>query len=179
MSEELEQLRYPIGRHVRPDSYTTKDLNEWISVLGALPEWLDHCIENLDAAQLETPYRPDGWTVNQVIHHIADSHINAMVRLKLALTEDKPTILPYKEALWANLPDVANTPVNVSITLIHALHRRWVVVLQNLKPEDWLREYYHPEDKEDVPIWVMTSMYAWHSRHHMEHVRQLRERMGW
>ncbi|MEZ5017932.1 MAG: putative metal-dependent hydrolase [Flavipsychrobacter sp.] len=179
MSTDIKELQYPIGECVVPESYTEAELKQWISVIAALPQWLDHCIENLDAAQLDTPYRPGGWTINQVIHHLADSHINAVTRLKFALTEDKPTIKPYNEKAWALLPDVAHTPVNVSITLLHALHRRWVAILENMTPEDFKKEYYHPEDDRHVPLWAMTSTYAWHSRHHMEHVRQLRERMGW
>jgi hypothetical protein len=179
MTDNLEQLRYPIGEFEKPDSHTLRQQQEWIDVLTALPRWLDACIENLDEAQLQTPYRPGGWTVQQVIHHIADSHMNAYVRLKLALTEDNPTIKPYKEALWAELPDNSSVPVNISITLLHALHRRWTATLRALQPEEWLRTYHHPESNRDVPLWEMTAMYAWHSRHHMEHIRQLRERMNW
>lgn len=179
MSTDIKELQYPIGECIVPESYTEAELKQWISVIAALPQWLDHCIENLDATQLDTPYRPGGWTINQVIHHLADSHINAITRLKFALTEDKPTIKPYNEKAWALLPDVSHTPVNVSITLLHALHRRWVAILENMTPEDFKKEYYHPEDDRHVPLWTMTSTYAWHSRHHMEHVRQLRERMGW
>ena len=178
-SPTLEDLRYPIGPYNSPSSFSEEDLTKWKAVLEALPLWLDVCIENLDAHQLETPYRPGGWTVNQTIHHLADSHMNAFVRLKLAITENNPTIKTYDEALWAGTPEIACVPVNVSITLLHALHRRWVALLNGLKEEDWLRTYYHPEQKREYPIWDMTAMYAWHSRHHMEHIRRLRERMSW
>jgi hypothetical protein len=176
---ELEELRYPIGPYNRPDSYTPGDIAAWMAVIEALPLWMDVCIENLDAAQLDTPYRPGGWTINQTIHHLADSHMNAFIRLKLALTEVNPSIKPYEEALWAETPEMTTVPVNVSITLLHALHRRWVALLKGFNEEDWLRTYYHPEQKREFPIWDMTAMYAWHSRHHMEHIRRLRERMGW
>lgn len=136
-------------------------------------------IENLDAHQLDTPYRPGGWTMVQTIHHLADSHMNAFVRLKLALTENKPIIKPYIEALWAETPEIDDVPVNVSITLLHALHRRWVALLKALKPEDWQRSYFHPEHQREFPIWEFTAMYAWHSRHHMEQLRRLKEREGW
>lgn len=176
---ELELLRYPVGRYQKPSDVNAELLKEWVAVLEALPSWMDVVIENLDEHQLQTPYRPGGWTVQQVIHHVADSHINAYVRLKLALTEDNPQIKPYKEALWAELPDSEAVPINVSITLLHALHRRWVNLLQSMSPEDWERTYFHPEQNRNVPLWEMTAMYAWHSRHHMEHIRQLRTRMDW
>lgn len=175
----LEELKYPIGKFDYSEPYSEEKVNGWIDAIEALPSWLDICIENLDAPQLDTPYRPDGWTINQVFHHIADSHMNGVQRMKLALTEDNPTIIPYNEKLWAELPDVSHTPVNISITMVHALHRRWGQLLRNLKPEDWKRTYYHPADDRTVPIWQSTGVYAWHGRHHMEQVRRLRERMGW
>ncbi len=179
MEDNMEILRYPVGRFQKPESYTPQLLEQWIAAIEALPSWLDVCIENLDASQLQTPYRPGGWTVNQVIHHIADSHMNAYIRVKLALTEDNPTVKPYKEALWAELKDSDIVPVNVSVTLLHALHRRLVAVLKNMEPHDWERTYFHPEHQRNVPLWEVTAMYAWHSRHHMEHIHQLRLRMGW
>src|ERR1700744_3658014 len=173
MEDNMEHLRYPIGRYQVPETYNTKLLNEWITIIEALPSWMDVCIENLDEVHLQTPYRPGGWTVQQVIHHVADSHMNAYIRIKLALTEDNPTIKPYKEELWAELEDTRVTPVNVSVTLIHAMHRRMVAVLQHMQPQDWERTYYHPEYKREVPLWEVTAMYAWHSRHHTEHIRRL------
>lgn len=175
----LEELKYPIGKFDYSEPFAAEKIRGWIDAIEALPNWLDICIENLDAAQLDTRYRPEGWTVNQVLHHIADSHMNGYTRHKLTLTEDNPTIKPYNEKLWSNLPDIEHTPVNVSITLVHALHRRWGQLLDNLKPEDWHRTYYHPEDDRQVPLWQSVAVYAWHGRHHMEHVRRLRERMGW
>lgn len=179
MIDELEQLKYPIGRYAKPEVYTEADIKEWLSVLEALPAWLDLCIENLDEHQLQTPYRPGGWTIQQVAHHIADSHINMYVRMKFALTEDNPVIKPYDENLWAVLPDVESQPINISVTLLHALHRRIVAVLRSLEPEQWQRTYFHPGLNRDVPLWEMAALYAWHSRHHMEHIRQLRNRMNW
>jgi hypothetical protein len=179
MPDDLELLKYPVGKYQKPHTYTPELLREWMSILEALPSWLDAVIENLDEQQLQTPYRPGGWTVNQVIHHLADSHMNAYIRIKLALTEDNPTVKPYEEALWAELPDSKAVPVNVSITLLHALHRRWVALLKHMSAEDWDRTYYHPVSKRGFPVWEVVALYAWHSRHHMEHVRGLRERMGW
>lgn len=175
----LEELKYPIGKFDYNEPFAKEKISGWIDAIEALPNWLDICIENLDAAQLDTPYRPEGWTVNQVLHHIADSHMNGYARHKLALTEDNPTIKPYNEKLWAELPDVEHTPVNVSITLVHALHRRWGQLLRNLSAEELQRTYYHPDDDRQVPIWQSIGVYAWHGRHHMEHVRRLRERMVW
>jgi hypothetical protein len=179
MEDNLELLKYPIGRYQKPETYTPEELEPWIKAIEALPSWMDVCIENLDAHQLHVPYRPGGWTTQQVIHHLADSHMNAYVRVKLALTEDNPTVKPYKEASWAELKDTELVPANISITLLHAMHRRWVVLLKNMSPEDHERTYFHPEHQRNVPLWEVTAMYAWHGRHHMEQIRQLRQRMGW
>lgn len=179
MEENIEQLQYPIGRYERPDAMTAEMKREWLGVLGGLPAWLDVCIENLDAEQLQLPYRSGGWNIQQVIHHLADSHMNAYIRLKLALTEDNPEVKPYDEKKWAELGDNATVPVNMSITLLHALHRRMVAQLELLSDSDWNRTYYHPEHKRNFPIWEMVALYAWHSRHHTAHITGLRERMGW
>lgn len=177
--ESLDAHRYPIGPYVPPTAFDADLLPAYISAIEGLPHWLDAVIENLDAHQLDMPYRPGGWTMVQTIHHLADSHMNAFIRLKLALTEDVPTIKPYLEALWAVTPEVISVPVNVSITLLHALHRRWVALLSALEPKDWQRSYFHPDQGREFQIWEMTALYAWHSRHHMEHLRRLRERMEW
>lgn len=179
MDTTLEQLKYPIGRLQKPDTYNQELLQQWIATIAALPGWMDACIENLDEHQLQTPYREGGWTVQQVVHHVADSHMNAYVRIKLALTEDNPTIKPYKEALWAELIDTQIAPVNISVTMLHAMHRRLVALLQNLQPADFERTYFHPEHQRNIPLWEVVAMYAWHSKHHTAHIRNLRERMGW
>ncbi len=179
MEDQLEELKYPIGRYLKPEAHTPELRKEWITVLQALPSWMDACIENLDEHQLLTPYREGGWNIQQVVHHVADSHMNAYIRLKLALTEDNPTIKPYAEAAWAELVDSKVVPVNVSVTLIHALHRRIVALLQNMDTAAWERSYFHPEHQRDFPLWEVVAMYAWHSRHHTEHIRKLRERMNW
>src|SRR3954470_11573380 len=131
MEATLEELKYPIGKYQKPEAHTPELRKEWIAVLQALPSWMDVCIENLDEHQLQTPYREGGWTIQQVIHHVADSHMNAYVRLKLALTEDNPTIKPYDENAWAKLIDTDIVPVNISVTLLHSMHRRWVAILKN------------------------------------------------
>ncbi len=176
---DLEEATYPFGRYSVPEKYDLEMQENWIDAIEALPGWLDTVIENLDAAQLEEPYRPGGWNTRQVIHHIADSHMNGYTRLKLALTEDSPVIKPYNEKGWTMLADVEKEPINVSITLLHALHRRWGTLLRNLEPADWERTYYHPEDDRLVSVWMSTDTYAWHGRHHMEQIRKLRERKGW
>ncbi len=141
MEDNLEQLRYPIGRYKTPDGHTPELMKQWTDVLTALPSWMDVCIENLDEAQLHTPYRPGGWTVQQVVHHLADSHMNSYIRLKLALTEDNPTIKPYLEQEWAKMEDTQALPVNLSVTLLHALHRRWVAIIKS-------SEGFHKKIKE-------------------------------
>jgi hypothetical protein len=179
MEDVLEKLKYPIGRYQKPETHTPELRKEWIATIQALPSWMDACIENLDEHQLHVPYRDGGWTIQQVVHHVADSHMNAYIRVKLALTEDNPTVKPYSESAWAELADTKVVPVNVSVTLIHAQHRRLVAVLQNMQPADWDRTYYHPEHKRNFPMWEVVAMYAWHSRHHTAHISQLRERMNW
>ena len=178
MTENIEQLQYQIGRYQKPDSYSPQLVQGWINVLRALPSWMDACIENLDENQLLIPYREGGWNIKQVVHHVADSHMNAYIRLKLALTEDNPTIKPYNEGAWALLPDTDIVPVNVSVTLLHAVHRRWVALLEHMKPEDWLRTYYHPQYQKNFELWDMTALYAWHSKHHTAHITSLRERLN-
>ena len=179
MENLQENHMYPIGRFVPAETYTDQSLTAWIASIRSVPLLLDYCIENLDEAQLNMPYREGGWNIIQIVHHIADSHMNAYIRLKLALTEDCPTITPYQEQLWAELPDVMDVPLNVSITLIHALHRRWTSMLVQMKEEDWTREYYHPANQEYVPLWQMTNNYSWHGKHHAEQILSFRKRMGW
>jgi DinB superfamily len=179
MQDSQELLKYPIGRYTAPAGYTPALLKEWTAILRALPSWMDVCIENLDEQQLRTPYREGGWTIQQVVHHLADSHMNAYMRLKLALTEDNPVVKPYAEAEWAKLIDSEIVPVNISVTLLHALHRRIAALLDNLQHADWGRTYFHPGHKREFPVWEIAAMYAWHSRHHTAHITTLRERMNW
>lgn len=180
MKQELhEQLAYPIGRFVPPASFDNDMLDRWIGKIEAAPSWYDYSIENLDEAQLQTPYRPGGWTIIQVIHHVADSHMNGYIRFRMVLTESDPVIKPYAEQLWAGLPDIGEVPVNVSVTLLHALHRRWVATMRGMHAEAWTMAYIHPEHNRKIPLWEAAAHYAWHGRHHFEHIFSLRERMGW
>lgn len=171
--------RYPIGEYQLPESFDPSAIPGWIDLMENFPRWLDVLIENLDEAQLQTPYRPGGWSTQQIIHHLADSHMVAYTRLKLALTEENPTVTPYKEDRWGETPEVETVPVNVSITLLHALHRRWTGLLRALPESDWKRTFYHPERQRSIPIWELVDFYCWHSRHHATQMQELRERQGW
>ena len=140
---------------------------------------LEFAVKNLDEYQLDIPYRPGGWTVNQLIHHIADSHMNAYIRFKLALTESNPVIKPYNQAAWAELPDTKKLPINISLTLLHALHARWYQLMYEMPAEQWERTVYHPERKKTLTLWELLKSYSWHGLHHTAHITKLRERMKW
>ncbi len=170
-------LRYPIGRFERPSALTPELRKEWIDTLAAAPARYRDAVRGLSDTQLDTPYRPDGWTVRQVVHHVADSHMNSFIRFRLALTEDEPTVKPYDEAKWALLKDAAE-PVEVSLQLIDALHHRWVVMLRSLAPADFSRTVRHPQ-LGVIDLDFLLALYAWHSRHHAAHITGLREREGW
>jgi hypothetical protein len=164
-------LRYPIGKY-EPQPFSEKQLKDWLNDIKFLPTALENAILNLDEAQLNTRYRQGGWKIKQVVHHVADSHMNAYVRFKLGLTEDKPTIKPYREDLWAELKDTANLPVNVSLTLLHALHQRWYEILKNMQREEWDRTVVHPEHNKEMSLWYLLGMYAWHGKHHVAHIEK-------
>lgn len=174
----MEELRYPIGKYA-PQPFSEKQMEEWITDINFLPQHLENAALNLDEAQINSPYRPEGWTVKQLVHHVADSHMNAYIRFKLGLTEDNPAIKPYDEAAWAELKDTENLPVNISFTLLYALHARWVEVLRNISGDEWNRTVFHPQHKKNISLWYLLGLYAWHSRHHVAHVTALRERMKW
>lgn len=179
MSEISEDARYPIGRY-EPQPYSEELKDKWLRDIQFLPNDLEFAIQNLDEFQLDTPYREGGWTVKQLVHHIADSHINAYIRFKLALTEETPTIKSYEEKEWAICRDVFSVPVNVSVTLLHALHRRWIAAIENLTEQQFTnRKVYHPEHQKELSIWHLLGMYAWHSRHHTAHIIKLKEQNGW
>lgn len=173
-------LRYPIGRHemYRDAVLTSQSRIDAIDHIAQTPSRLRAAVGGLNPEQLDTPYRPGGWTVRQVIHHLPDSHINAYVRFKLALTENEPTIKPYDEALWAKLPDSRETPIDVSLTLLTALHERWTTLLRGMREEEFARRVNHPEIGI-VTLDSFVSSYAWHGQHHVAHITSLRDRMGW
>lgn len=179
MEQSSIDPRYPIGKF-QPKPYSEEQKKEWLNDLRFLPGLLENSILNLDEAQLETPYRDGGWTVKQLIHHVADSHMNAYIRFKLGLTEPSPvTIRPYNEKEWAELNDVHNTPVNISITLLHALHTRWHAMVKDLTEEQFQRTVFHPERKTESSLWDLLGMYSWHGLHHLAHITTLRENKEW
>ena len=173
-----DSLRYPIGAFSWPADITGGDRREFIREIAELPRKLRDAVAGLTDAQLDTPYRPGGWTVRQVVHHLADSHIHSYIRFKLAVTEDQPTIKPYDEARWAELKEARTAPVAVSLDLIDALHRRWVMLLENMTDADFKRAFHHPENGI-MQLEPTVEMYAWHGRHHVAHIQALRRRMGW
>lgn len=174
----MADLRYPIGKFSFEVSLTNPQLQQLIDNIEQTPARLRAAVQGLSDKQLDTPYRPEGWTVRQVVHHVPDSHMNAYVRFKLALTEDEPTIRTYMEERWAELVEAKSAPVDLSLALLETLHKRWVVVLRNLKPEDFKRTFRHPE-LGVVTLEMNTALYSWHGRHHVAHITALRERMGW
>jgi uncharacterized damage-inducible protein DinB len=171
-------LRYPIGRYQLVE-YSSAEKESRLADILFLPRLLEFALLNLDEHQLNTPYREEGWTINQVVHHVADSHMNAFIRFKLGLTEDTPTIKPYIQDKWGETSDVLNVPVNYSITLIHSLHHRWYELLKSMTDEDWQRTLFHPEQKREITLWEMLLIYAWHGKHHAAHITNLREQKGW
>jgi hypothetical protein len=175
----MEDLRYPIGKFDKTRGpHTPEERKTLVDAVAQLPEQLRQAVNGLNGKQLDTPYRDGGWTVRQVIHHIADSHMNAYVRYKLALTEENPTIKPYHENLWAELPDSRFTPIDVSLALVENLHARWVVLLRSLKPEDWTRTFTHPENGV-MSLDLTLGLYRWHGAHHTAHITGLRQRNHW
>jgi uncharacterized damage-inducible protein DinB len=174
----MSDPRYPIGKFSFESSLSEDQRNTLIADIEHAPAALRMAIEDLSPQQLDTPYREAGWTVRQVVHHVPDSHMNAYVRFKLALTEDGPTIKPYAEDRWAELPDTRSTPLEVSLALLDSLHNRWVRLLRTLSPEDWKRTFRHPE-LGLVSLEGNLALYAWHGQHHVAHITELRRRMGW
>ena len=169
--------RYPVGRFRRAEANTT-DHPSHIATLAALPANLRAAIDRLSDTQLDTPYRDGGWTVRQLVHHLADSHINSYVRMRLALTGDWPTIVPYDEAVWAELPDARTAPIDLSLHILEGLHARWALLLRSLTGDQWQRGYVHPENGRQT-LAEAAALYAWHCRHHTAHITELRKRKGW
>lgn len=175
----MEKLKYPIGRFDCPKEITQKNITEWIQVLETLPLRLETLVKNLSPVQLETPYRPDGWTVRQVIHHIGDSHHNSYTRFKWALTEDSPLIKVYEEKSWSKLFDARTAPIQLSLNYITALHAKLVYLLKGLSSDDLEKYYLHPEGNVIVTVAENIGKYAWHSKHHFAHIEGLLRRQGW
>lgn len=174
----MHDLQYPIGQFEAPGAIDTRVLDGWIDDIEHFPGRLRAAVNGLSAEQLDTPYRPGGWTVRQVVHHVADSHMNSFVRFKWALTEERPTIKAYFEDRWAELPDYTGVPIEVSLDFLDALHHRWTALLRALSPEDLKREFVHPSSGP-MSLALCIGAYSWHGRHHLAHITRLAEREKW
>jgi hypothetical protein len=175
----MSDLSYPIGKFEFAGKLRAKERKALIAQIAAAPAVFRAAVAGMSEKQLDTPYRPDGWTVRQVIHHVPDSHLNAYIRCKLALTEHQPTIKPYDQERWALLADSQDTPIETSLALLEALHERWVALLRALPPEEFARVLLHPEHSAPMSLDHVVAHYAWHGAHHAAHINHLRERMGW
>jgi len=173
-----QDLRYPVGKFDMQGEVTDGQRPALIQQIADTPTNLRAAVKGLNEQQLDTTYRPGGWTVRQVVHHLPDSHMNSYIRFKLAVTEQQPTIKPYEEALWAELFDAKTAPIETSLLLLEALHQRWVMFLQSLKPANFARTLLHPENGV-MKVDTLLRLYAWHGRHHVAHITALRTRMGW
>jgi hypothetical protein len=170
--------RYPIGKFSFDGALTEPQKSQHLEDIEQTPARLRAAVQGLSEAQLDTPYRDGGWTVRQVVHHVPDSHVNSYVRFKLALTEDEPTIRPYMENLWAELPEAKTAPIELSLSLLESLHKRWMLALRGIKPDEWKRNLRHPE-MGLLSLEKTLALYSWHGRHHVAHITSLRQRMGW
>lgn len=170
MEQDIEKLKYPIGKFQKPKEILQEDIDRWIKIIAEFPQRVISQVENLSEIELKHRYRPQGWTIKQVVHHCADSHMNSFIRFKLALTEDTPTIKPYVEDLWAELPDAKNYPINDSLFILAGLHGRWVQLLKNLTAMELEKEFIHPASNERISIKTNIGMYAWHCEHHLAHI---------
>ncbi|UCF64086.1 MAG: putative metal-dependent hydrolase [bacterium] len=175
---ELYSLKYPIGEFKAPEEVTKNDIGTWTKIIESLPGKLRKVVQNMTPVQWSTPYRPGGWQVRQLVHHLCDSHLNAYIRFKLALTEDQPTIKVYDQARWAELPDNEQIPVEDSLDFLELLHKRWVILLKSMSPHDFDRQLNHPESGVH-PLKIFVGLYAWHCEHHLAHVTSLIKREGW
>ena len=176
-TDQLELLKYPIGKFVRGTKASTSERRaECIAMIEAFPQQLNDAVQGMSDAQLDTPYRPGGWRVRQLVHHIADSHTQTIIRFKLALTEESPFIKPYKEALWAEHVDARTMPVEPSLAIIAGIHARWVVLMRAMATVEWDRVFVHPEQQREISLAEALELYVWHSAHHSAHITGLKER---
>ena len=176
---DIEKLKYPIGKFERPIKYTSEILKEYIDIIDQLPQKLTNEVQNLSDEQLDTQYRPNGWTIRQVVNHFADSHMNSLIRFKLTITEETPTIKPYFEDRWAELSDSKFIPINSALKMIEGIHERWVFLLRSLTENDWNKSFYHPETNKELSLNENLGIYAWHCRHHLAHITELKKRKNW
>lgn len=176
---DIEKLKYPIGKFQRPEKVDASTRAAFIMNIEELPAKVSEAIEGLSDEQLDTPYRPDGWTVRQLVHHLADSHINSYVRFKWAMTEDEPFIKAYDEKTWAEQEDGMNGPIDLSLRLLESLHARWTYYLKSMSDDDFRRQLQHPEWTSKLSLNLMCALYSWHCLHHTAHITELRKRNGW
>jgi len=174
-----EELKYPIGRYDRPTAFTADNLKKSIQDIEDFPKKIRKEVQSLSDVQLDTPYRPAGWTIRQLVNHCADSHMNSLIRFKLALTEEKPIIKPYFEDRWAELPDSKNIPIEPALKLVEGLHERWVVLLKNLTEEQLAKTFIHPEHAKEFSLEETITIYAWHCNHHLAHLTRLKQTKNW
>lgn len=170
-SDTLDALRYPIGRFIVPEKISAEETQQHIEEIAAAPAALRAAVKGLSEARLDQPYRPGGWTIRQVVHHVPDSHLNAYIRMKLALTEDEPVITPYMEDRWAELPDSRTVPVETSLRLFESVQERWVAIMRSMTEAQWQRAYTHPELGR-YPLDRQAALYAWHGKHHVAHIER-------
>jgi hypothetical protein len=175
---DIPDLRYPIGKFAFPDQVTTQERDKFVEQIAEAPAQMKAAVAGLSDEQLDTPYRPGGWTVRQVAHHVPDSHLNSYIRFRWALTEDAPAIKAYHEDRWAELSDARTAPVETSLVLLESLHGRWINLLGSLTDDEWKRTFRHPE-LGPVSLEKSAALYAWHGQHHVAHIRNLRDRMRW
>jgi hypothetical protein len=175
----IEQLKYPIGKFAKPVTITDDLLAGWIADIATFPQRLNQEVHDLTDSQLDTPYRPDGWTIRQVVHHCADSHMNSLVRFKLALTEDQPTIKSYHEDRWAELVDSKTSPISSALKMIDGIHEKWTVLLNHMTSEDLKRTFIHPVHGRTIRLDDTIALYAWHSNHHLAHIVETKKRNNW
>jgi hypothetical protein len=170
--DETPTLRYPIGKFEKPEASSPLLIQEWVEVIEQFPKLVSNEIADITPEEQESRYRPEGWTIRQVVHHCADSHMNSFIRFKLALTEDAPIIKPYYEERWAEMPDVYAAPLAASMQILEGLHARWAILLRNMSESDINLTYTHPDLGRKVPLWEAMALYAWHCRHHLAHIKQ-------
>ncbi len=173
--KDIEHLRFPVGRFQSPKNPSQEEIDTWISEIENLPNQMRLAVAELSNQELDIPYRSGGWTAQQVVHHVADSHMNAYIRFKLALTEDSPNIKPYDEASWAKLPDTFETPIEISLKLVEALHQRWTILLKNMSPNDYKKIFLHPEHGTTFRLDETIAAYAWHGKHHLGHINIVKQ----
>lgn len=176
---DIERYKYPVGHYQYPETITPAIIESWIDQIASFPDKLRSETQTLTRDQLDTPYRPEGWTVRQLIHHCADSHINSFIRFKWTLTEDRPVIKAYLQDMWAELPDVSEAPIEPSLDLLRGLHGRWVILLKSLSDTDLEREFIHPKTQRSISVKWNIGLYAWHGRHHLAQITGLKQRNGW